>query len=339
MDEGLAVFTRFCALLGIRLKAEKTDVGRNITFLGLSGSFTGPETDMSLRIDLPALKKRKWSSPIRQTLRSGSITHDQIESLTGRLSFSQTSIFGRFGRAMMQPIHRKLYAPYYSPDLTPDGRLTLEWWGGLLPRARPRVVSTQGRYPDWITYSDAATTTGIMACVVSRRNDSPHSPRIRIARWVKAHPDWLGIFDDAYLIYGLETLALALTIADPDLPIGNSLVACCVDNKNALCALVRSDSDTLIVSALSRIFWAVCVVRGIAHWLGRVDSDFNIPDLPTRGEELQINCDSACQFSIVGTLLQMAIEGFTSQLSGFFDPEELVGRIYTPHFHLRVNRH
>ena len=59
VDEGLALFTRFCALLGIRLKAKKTEVGRDVTFLGLRGSFPGPDTDMSLRIDLPALKKRK----------------------------------------------------------------------------------------------------------------------------------------------------------------------------------------------------------------------------------------------------------------------------------------
>ena len=324
------VFTRFCALLGIRLKAKKTEVGRNITFPGLCGSFPGPDTDMSLRIDLPALKKRKWSSLIRQTLRSGSITHDRLESLTGRLSFSQTSIFGRFGRAMMQPLYRKIYAPYYSPALTPGDRLTLEWWGGLLPRVRPRVVSTQGRYPDWIIYSDAATTTGIMACVVFHRNDFLQSPRIRIARWVKAHPTWLGIFDDTNLIYGLETLALTMTIADPDLPLDNSLVTCYVDNNNTLCALVRSDSATLIISVLSRIFWAICAIRGIIPWLERVDSDFNISDLPTRNEELPINCDSTGQFSIEEILLQMVLEGFTSQLNGFFDPEELVGRIYTP---------
>ena len=172
-----------------------------------------------------------------------------------------------------------------------------------------------------------------------RRNDFPHPPRIRIALWVKAHPDWLGIFDDANLIYGLETLALTATIADPDLPPDNSLVTCYVDNNNTLCALVRSDSGTLIISALSRIFWAICAIRGIVPWLERVDSDLNISDLPTRNEELPINCDSTRQFPIGEILLRMAFEGFTSQLNGFFDPEELVGRLYTPYVHLRKNHH
>lgn len=317
VDEGLAVFSRFCSLLGIRLKAKKTELCRNLTFLGLSGSFPGPDTNMSLFTDLPAIKKRRRASLIRQTLAAGSIRHDELGSPTGLLPFSQTSVFGRFGRSMMQPLYRKVYFPFYSPVISPDEALVLERRAALLRRIRPRVVSSLGRYPDCVIYSDAAASTGIMACVVFNRSGFLHSPRARIARWVRAHPDWLVIFDDTNLIYGLETLALTLTIAGPDLTIDDSLVACYVGNNNTLSALVRSGSKTVIIAAISRIFRAICAAREITPWFERVDSDLNISDLPARDFDSPVNCECADVFSFGETLLLMAKEGFSSQLNGF----------------------
>ena len=235
----------------------------------------------------------------------------------------------------MQPLYRKLHAPFYSPVITPEDRLVLEWWADLLPRIRPRITRSVGRFPDWTIYSDAATSTEIMACVVFNRRDFLLPPRARVARFTRARPDWLAIFKDTNLIYGLETLALTLTIADPDIPLEDSLVTCYVDNNNTLAALVRSDSKTVIISVISRIFWAICAVRGITPWFERVDSDLNISDLPTRNVELPVNCESTDVFTFEETLLLMAKEGFSAQLNGFFDPEELIGRLYTPHVRFR----
>ena len=71
-------------------------------------------------------------------------------------------------------------------------------------------------------------------------------------------------------------------------------------------------------------------MRGITPWFERVDSDLNISDLPTRDVELPVNCESTGCFLFGETLLEMVKEGFSAQLNGFFDPEELVGRLYTP---------
>ena len=79
VDEGHRAFSQFCSFLGIRLKAKKTEVGRNLTFPGLSGSFPGPDTDMALFIDLPDAKKRKWAVLIRRAIRTGSIRHDELD--------------------------------------------------------------------------------------------------------------------------------------------------------------------------------------------------------------------------------------------------------------------
>ena len=93
----------------------------------------------------------------------------------------------------------------------------------------------------------------------------------------------------------------------------------------------RSDSKTAVIAVISRIFWAICAIRGIAPWLERVDSDFNISDLPTRHRPLPLFCRSEGPLTFEDKLLEMVIEGLSMHFDGFFDPEELVGRFYTPH--------
>ena len=233
---------------------------------------------------------------------------------------------------MMQPLYRKLYAPYYDRAISDSDRIILEWWAELPLRIRPRPPITQKEFPDWIIYSDAATSTRIMACVVINREDFLTSPRIRTSRWVKANRLWLDIFADTNLILGLELVALVLTIADPDLPISDSCITCYVDNTNTLCALVRSDSKRPAIAVISRIFWAICAIRGIAPWLEWVASDFNIADLPTRDISLPIGCESEGPLIFENKLMEMAIDGLSQHFDGFFDPGELIGRLYTPHF-------
>ena len=105
----LRTFERFCNSLGITLKKSKTDRGRCIIFLGLHGSFPSPGNKMLLSITLPEEKAAAWPNTTRRVLSEGIISHDELESIIGRLSFAQTSVFGRIGRGMMAP-----YTPNYA---------------------------------------------------------------------------------------------------------------------------------------------------------------------------------------------------------------------------------
>ena len=49
---------------------------------------------------------------------AGSISHREPESLAGRLSYPQKSIFGRFGWTMAQPLYRELNTDFYQPELS-----------------------------------------------------------------------------------------------------------------------------------------------------------------------------------------------------------------------------
>ena len=86
----------FLIALGVFPKKDKAGLGREMTSLGLLGSFPGPENEMTLETSLPDDKKRPWAEMILRILRTGAISRDDLESLIWRLSFSQTSLFGRF---------------------------------------------------------------------------------------------------------------------------------------------------------------------------------------------------------------------------------------------------
>ena len=60
--KALAVFTRFCELLGIRLKSAKSELGPAVTFLGLLGTYPDKEKGFVLQICLPGEQKKGLGS-------------------------------------------------------------------------------------------------------------------------------------------------------------------------------------------------------------------------------------------------------------------------------------
>ena len=121
-------------------KNDETKLGNVLTFLGIQGDFPSPKNGMALEVSLPEDKKTNWADPIAKILDLCVITHDQLESLIGRLSFSQTSIFGRFGRPMMTHLYTKLNTFRYHPILNTKEVRILQWWGTSLANLSSRKV-------------------------------------------------------------------------------------------------------------------------------------------------------------------------------------------------------
>ena len=166
----LNAIKEFLLLLMIFPNGRKTDLGEEVVFLGLLGFFPNPTRDMALEIKLPQDKKDKWITAINGFLGKGTISKDQLDSLIGRLSFSQTSLFGRFGRHMMTPIHTKANACPYTPTLSDRDVRTLHWWATALRTHGVRTVGERPDRPDMIVFTDAATSTAIIAAVTFDRN-------------------------------------------------------------------------------------------------------------------------------------------------------------------------
>ena len=85
--------------------------------------------------------------------------------------------------------------------------------------------------------------------------------------------------------------------------------------------MIKAACFRTVISVLTRLYWDICAVRGITPWLERVDSDVNISDIPTRGDEWPFKTDSVADLSLGGQLLEMVREGIRAQTDGYFGPE------------------
>ena len=83
--------------------------------------------------------------------------------MIGKLSFAQTSVFGRFGRALLIPLHDKLRDRPYS-EIIPAREIDIPLWGGQAITSHvARSVEIKPKFPEYAIYTDAATSTRITA--------------------------------------------------------------------------------------------------------------------------------------------------------------------------------
>ena len=192
---------------------------------------------------------------------------------------------------------------------------------------RPRAIYPRLSTPQRIIYTDAATATRIAAIIAFYPSNCTPAQVVEACRPMTADQGRFTLFDKTNLIYGLEMMAIVQTSADPDLDLEGQCVTFYIDN-NAISALIRGDSDTVIISVLTRIFWAICGRMGIAPFLESVPSGFNSADRPTRITKLPFWCKPTDGFSYQGELFRMVTEGSSANASGYFGPDLLVGRFY-----------
>ena len=83
-DVTLQTLQEFCLFLMVFLNKKKTELGDEVVFLGLLGSFPRPSSDMAQSISVPPDKKGRWVEAIKSFLRKGAISKDQLGSLVGR---------------------------------------------------------------------------------------------------------------------------------------------------------------------------------------------------------------------------------------------------------------
>ena len=170
---GLNTFTKWCHVLGISLKTAKSEVGTDVTFLGLLGSFPSKHNGMQLRVTLTPEKAAKWTAIIHKHLKEGLISSHELEKLIGKLCFSQTCLFGKFASTQLRCLYTKLHAPRYSAKLSKAEILTLNWRADVISQLSPRIPRLTGGAPDFVLYTDAATSTCRIAALLFKGGNSP----------------------------------------------------------------------------------------------------------------------------------------------------------------------
>ena len=249
--------------LGAPMETIKSLVDTQLTFLGLLGSVPDPEKGLILRAELPMEKITKWSSITREHITDGRITSKRLEKLIGKMSFTQTSVFGRFCRALLIPLRDKLNLRPYTSHVA-------------------RSVEIKPKFPQFAIYTDAATSTGITAALVFNNEIPSDHPAIDELRGETSPPLWGATFDSATYIYGLEMLAVVGILLFLGAGLRNKTVVFYIDNSNCRDALARGYTNTKVIDSLVQIFLAQVNRLGIFAWFELTPSDPNPSDAPTR---------------------------------------------------------
>ena len=173
-------------------------------------------------------------------IQEGKLPHSALETIIGRLSFAQTSVFGRIGRAMLSPLYAKLHSRAYNPALGEKDLTTLRWWVVALSHMKPRKALPLPPLPDRVVYTDAAGKSAIIAAVTFDPTRFASNKTIGCVWILKAGFRWRSTFAKTNFIYGLELLALFALLMQEDNDMRNRCVTFYIDNDNALQALVRN---------------------------------------------------------------------------------------------------
>ena len=259
----------FCQLLGIRLKSGKTEKGHAVTFLGVFGEFPGPRNNMTLTISLPQEKALTWGSKLTEHLLRGTIQRKELESVVGKLSPTQTPIFGRIGRAMMATLFQKLNAKYYGAEISDREASVLRWWILALVNLTPRLTRMRGPLPGLIVYTDAATATQIIAAVLIDHRAFRAGRTLSAVLSKRVGPRWRVLFESTCAIYGLEMLAIFAILFDPLWGLTGLNITFFVDNNNDLQALVSNAPGPPVIAAMTQLIWYRIADLKAAVWFER----------------------------------------------------------------------
>ena len=138
-----------------------------LKFIGSHGAFPAPENNMTLTASLHEENALRRALKIKDFADKGSISHkEELESIIDKFSPTQTSIFGRVGRAMFTSIYQKINTAFYNQSLSGRELSTFRWRATSMLRISPRPTRSRWRNTDLNIYTGEATKTRIGDAVI-----------------------------------------------------------------------------------------------------------------------------------------------------------------------------
>ena len=97
---------------------------------------------------------------------------------------------------------------YYTPILSGVALDSVRWRAMALPNLTPRLARTMGPFAEDIIYTDAATTTQIIATVIMDPRTFRAGRALSAVFYRRVGPQWRDLLGATCEIYGLEMLAI-----------------------------------------------------------------------------------------------------------------------------------
>ena len=280
-------------------------MGREIAILGLNGSFPRAANNWKIEVSLPQEKAWAWIQEINEHLKNGIINAVPLENLIGKHGFSQTNLFGKFARTKLRPLYKKLHATKFSPKIASFEGQVLRWCAKILLSLNPRAPRGVCRQPDFVVYTDAATLSNKMAATALQKREwalsalnllTPNVPRF-----------WENHFRRENIILGSEMRTFVAFLNSEQKLSHHKRINIYMDNDPAANALIRGDCSNPFLTSMVCIFRKLVGDLSLDVWIGRVGSQVNPADLPTRGAKIPFDAPLTAQFKNLYKLLNGAL--------------------------------
>ena len=110
-------------------------------------------------MSLPPEKAASCAICIAAIVKARCVSHQQLEGIVGELSFIQTQLFAKFGRAQLRPLYQKLYREVYNADLTDLELRIFKCWEVAIRSSTPMRFRSRPKSAQWILYTEEATNS------------------------------------------------------------------------------------------------------------------------------------------------------------------------------------
>ena len=222
---------------------------------------------------LPLKRRGDLVEEVQRVLAADALTPGQAAKLRGRLGFAQSLMFGKYGRALLQPLTNRQYSRAVRGEHTSNQELreVLPWWAAVLRNAAGRRTWFRGPKPV-VVYVDAAGCGHIGDVVYV--DDERHVFSSHIPEWMEA-----GQCD----IYDMEMCAsmLGLCLVAESWPGRPAILRC--DNRGATQTLVRGACRSPLSQKTCAAFWCLAASKSVPVWIEDVPGVLNPTDPPSRG--------------------------------------------------------
>ena len=233
---------------------------------------------------------------IKRVVDSRFASHMELESIVGRLSFTQTSAFGRIGIGLMAPNYAELRDSPYRQALSTKESTALRRWAGELGHMGPRIATPKPKLTDRAAYTEASGKAHIIDAAIIDPATFKQDETITRVRASRTGRRWIKTFEDTRYIYGLEILAILAVLMTEGEDVRGKTFTFYVDNNIALDAIVKNSATPTSIQALTALIWHRIRDLGTPPWVGRVPSKRYIADLHTRYVEIPYRVTSTGGF-------------------------------------------
>ena len=268
----------FVFLAGWLMSSSKgVDPAQIFTAIGVSVDLrafpSGEPTIMVTKRRLGALKQMLLS-----ILKKGRLGSGEAASLAGKLGFSMSATFGRFGRCRLRPIFRRVYSMARNIDSNLEA--CLRWWMRFLGHFAPRPIPTSlEAMPCVVSYSvGEGAYAGIGAAVWHPHFVRPFAVYAEVPSCVRDH--WRLVsgsqgYNDIFLVEALGPILLLTTF--PNI-LKNCLWLHFIDNVAAEASLIRGASSSELGDHIVGLTWALIQQHQLWSYFDRVESKANPVD-------------------------------------------------------------